>query len=55
MGAPAALHEIGGLADELVCLLAPASFRAVGGAYRSFAQTSDDEVRRLLVAAAPRR
>jgi len=32
----------------VVCLLAPPSSRAVGGAYGTFAQTSDDEVRRLL-------
>jgi putative phosphoribosyl transferase len=48
VGAPNALDEVGGLADEVVCLLAPPSFRAVGGAYDRFAQTTDDEVRRLL-------
>ncbi len=48
VGAPAALREVGELADEVVCLLAPPAFRAVGGAYRAFAQTSDDEVRELL-------
>jgi putative phosphoribosyl transferase len=34
--------------DEVVCLLRPWSFRAVGGSYDDFAPTSDDEVVRLL-------
>ncbi|MGY2128749.1 phosphoribosyltransferase [Blastococcus sp. SYSU DS0617] len=48
-----ALDEVGALADEVVSLLVPPSFRAVGAAYRDFAQTSDDEVRDLLRTAAP--
>ncbi len=48
VGAPSALREMAGLADEVVCLLVPTPFRAVGAAYRDFAQTSDDEVRELL-------
>ncbi len=48
VGSPEAVRELGGLADEVVCLLAPPSLRAVGGAYVRFAQTSDDEVRELL-------
>lgn len=52
VGAPGALDEVAELADEVVCLLAPPDFRAVGGAYRDFGQTSDDEVRNLLRAAA---
>ena len=36
------------LVDEVVCLLSPPSFRAVGQAYGDFAQTTDDEVRRAL-------
>ncbi len=48
VGAPAALGAVEALADEVVCLLVPAAFRAVGSAYRDFAQTSDDEVRALL-------
>ena len=52
VAAPGALEEVGALADEVVCLHAPASFRAVGGAYDRFAQTTDDEVRRLLQDAA---
>jgi putative phosphoribosyl transferase len=53
VAAPSALEEVGALADDVVCLLAPPSFRAVGGAYRSFAQTTDDEVREALRAALP--
>ncbi|WP_306397865.1 phosphoribosyltransferase [Telluria beijingensis] len=34
--------------DELVCLVAPARFRAVGQWYRSFGQTGDEEVQTLL-------
>ncbi len=52
VAAPGALREVAALADEVVCLLAPPSFRAVGGAYRSFTQTTDDEVRHLLRAGA---
>ena len=37
-----------GYADEVVCLQTPARFFAVGQGYRHFAQTSDDEVVRLL-------
>jgi predicted phosphoribosyltransferase len=35
-------------ADEVVCPLAPAGFRSVGGWYEDFSATSDDEVRRCL-------
>jgi len=37
--------------DEVVCVLTPAAFRAVGLWYEDFAQTSDDEVHALLAAA----
>ncbi len=40
--------EIGALADTVVCVVTPEPFWAVGQAYRDFAQTSDDDVRRLL-------
>lgn len=40
--------EIEALVDEVVCAITPARFGAVGKAYRSFAQTSDEEVRDLL-------
>ena len=34
--------------DELVCLLSPSDFRAVGLWYQDFSQTTDEEVRHLL-------
>ncbi len=37
----------------MVCLQAPASFKAVGSYYLKFDQTSDDEVRRLLQGLSP--
>lgn len=40
--------------DEIVCLATPDPFYAVGGHYSDFTQTSDEEVRRLLAAAADR-
>ncbi|RBY93071.1 phosphoribosyltransferase [Blastococcus sp. TF02A-30] len=48
VGAPSAVRAVRDLADDVVCLVAPSGFRAVGQAYRDFAQTSDEEVRRLL-------
>jgi putative phosphoribosyl transferase len=38
-------------ADEVVCVTTPRPFRAVGYSYRSFPQTSDEEVRELLARA----
>jgi predicted phosphoribosyltransferase len=52
VGAPetcAALREI---ADEVVCAYEPERFAAVGLWYADFSQTSDEEVRQLLVRAA---
>jgi putative phosphoribosyl transferase len=40
-----------GDADEVVCLLQPPGFQAVGSYYRDFWQTSEDEVAALLAAA----
>ncbi|RBY80258.1 phosphoribosyltransferase [Blastococcus sp. TF02-09] len=48
VGSLTVVRELEALADQVVCLLTPSSLRAVGGAYRDFAQTSDDEVRRAL-------
>lgn len=39
-------------ADEVVCLMTPEPYHAVGAWYREFPQTSDEEVRRLLEMAA---
>lgn len=36
--------------DEIVCLVTPESFQAVGQWYQDFAQVSDDEVSELLEA-----
>lgn len=43
-----ALGMVRPLADELLCLQAPADFQAVGQFYRDFAQVEDDEVIALL-------
>ncbi len=44
--------EIKELADETICLSTPEFFQAVGQYYEDFSQTSDAEVRELLVRAA---
>ena len=51
------IDELAPLVDAVVCLATPSPFIAVGAWYRSFEQTTDDEVRSLLDAArrAPRR
>jgi len=47
--APASIcQRLGEEADEVVCATTPRPFRAVGYSYRSFPQTSDEEVRSLL-------
>jgi predicted phosphoribosyltransferase len=38
--------------DEMVCLITPICFQAVGQWYEEFSQTSDEEVHELLVRAA---
>ena len=43
-------HELAGLVDTVVCLITPEPFYAVGSWYEDFSATTDDEVRRLLVA-----
>jgi predicted phosphoribosyltransferase len=45
---PETLAELADAVDELVCLLAPAGFSAVGEWYEDFTQTSDAEVIALL-------
>jgi predicted phosphoribosyltransferase len=52
VAAPGALPELTAAVDELVVLEAPADFRAVGQAYRDFAQVTDAEVVELLAASA---
>jgi predicted phosphoribosyltransferase len=48
VAAPDSLERVRPLADELVCLLAPEDFQAVGQFYRHFDQVEDDEVIALL-------
>jgi predicted phosphoribosyltransferase len=51
VGSPATCADLERLVDEVVCLQAPRSFRAVGQGYADFAPTSDDEVREALARA----
>jgi len=53
VGARDTCEQLRGVADEVVCLAMPEPFDAVGLWYDAFAQTTDDEVRRLLTAACP--
>jgi len=48
VGAADAIATLGKLADEVVCLLIPDRFQAVGEWYGRFDQTSDEEVMALL-------
>lgn len=48
VAAPDTCHEIARLADDVLCLQTPEPFVAVGRWYRTFDQTTDDEVRQLL-------
>jgi putative phosphoribosyl transferase len=48
VGASDTCHKLGAIADEVVCDLIPEPFHAVGLWYENFAQTTDDEVNRLL-------
>jgi erythromycin esterase-like protein/predicted phosphoribosyltransferase len=50
VGARDTCNRLGRLADRVVCLAMPEPFFAVGPWYDDFAQTTDDEVRLLLVA-----
>jgi predicted phosphoribosyltransferase len=42
---PSTVEELGGEADEVVCLMTPEPFVAIGRWYEDFSQLSDDEVR----------
>lgn len=46
--APGTATRLGTVADEVVCVIAPAEFYAVGEWYDDFGQTSDEEVLQLL-------
>jgi predicted phosphoribosyltransferase len=54
VGAPHTCASMLGEADTVVCLRMPSPFSAVGLWYRTFDQTSDEEVRTLLAGAAHR-
>ena len=55
VGAPDSCRALEAEADEVVCAVTPRPFHAVGSWYSDFAQTTDGEVRRLLIEAAERR
>jgi len=51
VAAPRSLAELDGQADDVVCLVAPPGFHAVGQFYHRFPAVSDEEVIRLLASA----
>jgi putative phosphoribosyl transferase len=51
VGAADALARLEALADEVVCLITPVDFQAVGQWFANFGQTDDEEVIQLLAAA----
>ena len=55
VGAPDTCDALGRIADEMICLLMPTSFSAVGQWYVDFSQTTDEEVQHLLATANARR
>jgi putative phosphoribosyl transferase len=54
VGAPETCQAMKPLVDDLVCLMTPEPFYAVGLWYEKFDQTDDDEVHDLLERAAAR-
>jgi len=48
VGARETCERLNQFADEVVCLMAPDLFQAVGLWYEKFTQTTDDEAKRLL-------
>jgi putative phosphoribosyl transferase len=53
VAAPRVVAALSARVDDLVCLTAPAGFRAVGQVYADFTATSDDAVRAALAAVPP--
>ncbi|SIN60738.1 putative phosphoribosyl transferase [Parasphingorhabdus marina DSM 22363] len=45
---PSTLNELAVLCDDMICLVSPANFGAVGNFYRDFRQTADSEIIRLM-------
>jgi predicted phosphoribosyltransferase len=54
VGAPDTCRELEQEADETICSISPEFFQAVSQYYEDFSQTSDEEVRELLLRAAQR-
>lgn len=54
VASPASRDELRKIVDEVVCVLTPDDFSAVGEFYEDFSQTGDDEVCALLAQAASR-
>jgi predicted phosphoribosyltransferase len=54
VAARATCEEFQSVVDEVICVLTPEPFMAVGLWYRDFSQTTDEEVRALLARAAQR-
>lgn len=54
VASPEIYAEFGGLVDEMVCLMTPKTFFAIGLWYEDFSQTTDQEVCDLLARAAQR-
>jgi putative phosphoribosyl transferase len=50
VGAREACEQLAAIADQVVCIMMPEPFRAVGLWYEDFDQTTDEEVRRRLLA-----
>jgi putative phosphoribosyl transferase len=48
VGARQAVQALRAVADDVVCLLSPEPFMAVGAAYEDFRQLSDEEVVAIL-------
>ena len=48
VAAPDTCAELAKEVDEIVCVMTPAGFHAVGQFYEDFSQTTDDEVRELI-------
>ena len=48
VGAATTIRRLGTIADQVVCILVPENFGAVGEWYADFTQTTDEEVRQLL-------
>jgi predicted phosphoribosyltransferase len=55
VSSPEAAEDLADAADEVVCLQTPALFRGVGGSYRDFGQTSEDQVIALVRSLGQRR